>query len=167
MPAAARTLRARVCIPIASRWGRRLMSDVDSFWSKWSPVLLSILRIVVAFLFMAHGAQKLFGVPGAADHKVELMSLMGLAGCLELFGGGLLLLGLFTRPITFVLSGEMAFAYFMTHAPQGILAGAEPGRGGGVLLLRVPVPVGRRRRRVEPGPDPAQARGLTLRRLPA
>lgn len=95
------------------------MSDVGSFWSKWSPQLLSVLRIIVAFLFMQHGAQKIFGVPGAGDHKVELASLMGLAGCLELFGGGLILLGLFTRPIAFLLAGEMAFAYFMAHAPQG------------------------------------------------
>ncbi len=94
------------------------MSDVGSFWSKWSPVLLSILRIVVAFLFMEHGAQKLFGAFGA-DHKVELMSLMGSAGVLEFFGGLLVLLGLFTRPVTFILSGEMAFAYFMAHAPGG------------------------------------------------
>jgi putative oxidoreductase len=95
------------------------MSEVSAFWSKWSPVLLSLLRIVTAFLFMQHGAQKLLGFPGAGDHKVELMSLMGFAGCLELIGGGLLLVGLFTRPVAFVLSGEMAFAYFMVHAPQG------------------------------------------------
>ena len=95
------------------------MSDVGSFWSKWSAALLSVLRIVTAFLFMEHGAQKLLGVPGAADHKVALLSLMGFAGCLELIGGGLVLLGLFTRPIAFLLAGEMAFAYFMAHAPQG------------------------------------------------
>ncbi len=95
------------------------MSDANSFWSKWAPALLSVLRIVTAFLFMEHGAQKLFGVPGAADHTVALFSLMGFAGCLEFVGGGLVLLGLFTRPVAFVLSGEMAFAYFIAHAPQG------------------------------------------------
>ena len=95
------------------------MSDIGSFWSQRSPVLLSLLRIVAAFLFMQHGAQKILGWPGAGDHTVELASLMGVAGCLELFGGGLLLLGLFTRPVAFLLSGEMAFAYFMAHAPQG------------------------------------------------
>lgn len=94
------------------------MFEVSAFWSKWSPVLLSLLRIVTAFLFMQHGAQKLLGVPGAGDHKVELMSLMGFAGCLELIGGGLVLIGLFTRPVAFVLSGQMAVAYFMAHAPQ-------------------------------------------------
>jgi putative oxidoreductase len=95
------------------------MSDVSAFWSKWSPTLLSVLRIVVAFMFMQHGAMKLFGYPGAGDHKVELMSLMGFAGVLEFFGGVLMLLGLFTRPVAFILAGEMAFAYFMAHAPQG------------------------------------------------
>jgi len=95
------------------------MSDVSAFWSRWSPVLLSLLRIVTAFLFMQHGAQKLFGFPGAGDHKVEIASLMGVAGILEFFGGGLVLIGLFTRPVAFLLAGEMAFAYFMAHAPQG------------------------------------------------
>ena len=95
------------------------MSDVSAFWSKWSPALLSVLRIVTAFLFMQHGGMKLLGFPGAGDHKVELMSLMGFAGCLELIGGGLVLIGLFTRPVAFILAGEMAFAYFMAHAPQG------------------------------------------------
>jgi putative oxidoreductase len=95
------------------------MSEVSAFWSRWSAALLSVLRIVVAFLFMQHGAQKLFGVPGGGEHKVELASLIGFAGCLEFVGGGLILLGLFTRPVAFVLAGEMAFAYFMAHAPQG------------------------------------------------
>jgi putative oxidoreductase len=95
------------------------MTEVGSFWSRWSPALLSVLRIVVAFLFMQHGAQKILGFPGAGDHKVELASLMGFAGCLELIGGGLILVGLFTRPVAFLLAGEMAFAYFMAHAPQG------------------------------------------------
>lgn len=105
------------------------MSDVSAFWSKWSPVLLSILRIVAAFLFMQHGMQKLLGFPGAGDHKVELMSLMGFAGCLELIGGGLLLLGLFTRPVAFVLAGEMAFAYFMAHAPASFWPILNHGEG--------------------------------------
>lgn len=91
------------------------MAGKGFFWTQWSPVLLSLLRIVTALLFMQHGAQKLFGFPGGG-HTVELMSLMGLAGVLEFFGGLLVLLGLFTRPVAFILSGEMAFAYFMVHA---------------------------------------------------
>jgi putative oxidoreductase len=86
----------------------------------WSGRLLSLLRIVAAFLFIAHGAQKLFGWPANEPKQAaELMSLMGLAGVLETFGGLLLLLGLFTRPVAFILAGEMAVAYFMAHAPQG------------------------------------------------
>ena len=107
------------------------MSDVSTFWSKWSPALLSVLRIVVAFMFMQHGAMKLFGYPGAGDHKVELMSLFGLAGVLEFFGGALILLGLFTRPVAFILSGEMAFAYFIAHAPRGFF----PQVNGGTLAI--------------------------------
>jgi putative oxidoreductase len=86
----------------------------------WGARLLSILRIVAAFLFIAHGTQKLFGWPANEPQQTaELMSMAGLAGVLETFGGLLLLLGLFTRPVAFVLAGEMAVAYFMTHAPQG------------------------------------------------
>ena len=88
--------------------------------ASWGALLLSILRIVAAFLFMAHGTQKLFSWPADEPRQpVELMSMMGLAGLLETFGGLLLLLGLFTRPVAFVLAGEMAVAYFMAHAPRG------------------------------------------------
>jgi putative oxidoreductase len=87
---------------------------------RWRPRLLSALRIVAAFLFMAHGAQKLFAWPVAEPRDpVPLISIMGLAGVLEVFGGLLLLLGLFTRPVAFVLAGEMAVAYFLRHATQG------------------------------------------------
>jgi putative oxidoreductase len=85
----------------------------------WSPHALAVLRIMTALLFMAHGTQKLFGVPaGEQAMDIELFSLMGLAGILEFFGGLLVLIGLFTRPVAFVLSGFMAVAYFMAHAPQ-------------------------------------------------
>ena len=85
----------------------------------WAPRLLSLLRIVTAFLFMAHGAQKLLGFPAPMPKPLEPFSLLGLAGSLELVGGALLLLGLFTRPVAFILCGEMAFAYFMAHAGGG------------------------------------------------
>lgn len=88
--------------------------------ARWTPYLRSALRIMAAFLFMLHGTQKLFGVPSAeARPPVDLASLTGLAGVLETFGGALLLLGLFTRPVAFLLAGEMAVAYFKAHAPQG------------------------------------------------
>lgn len=86
----------------------------------WAPRLLSVLRIVAAFLFMAHGTQKLFGLPGSGQPMVtHLFTLFGTAGILETFGGSLLLLGLFTRPVAFLLSGEMAVAYFKQHAVAG------------------------------------------------
>lgn len=85
----------------------------------WGDRLLSVLRIVAAFLFMLHGTQKLFAFPVSEPREpAELFSLMGLAGVLEVFGGLLLLLGLFTRPVAFVLAGEMAVAYFKSHLPR-------------------------------------------------
>lgn len=78
------------------------------------------MRVVVAFLYMEHGSMKLLGYPPSDMFKgIHLFSLMGFAGVLELFGGALLFFGLLTRPVAFILSGEMAFAYFMAHAPHG------------------------------------------------
>lgn len=85
--------------------------------SVWAPKVLSVLRIMAALLFIAHGTQKLLGFP-ASDFSPGLLSLPWIAGVLELFGGAVLLVGLFTRPVAFVLSGQMAVAYFMAHAPQ-------------------------------------------------
>jgi putative oxidoreductase len=84
----------------------------------WAPRVLSILRIVAALIFMEHGTQKLLGFPPSDRPSPELFSLIGLAGLLELVGGALLVLGLFTRPVAFILSGEMAVAYWMAHAPR-------------------------------------------------
>jgi putative oxidoreductase len=86
----------------------------------WELRVLSILRIVVGLLYMQHGLNKLFDFPATPTHMpYRLFSLVpGLAGPLELFGGLLIVLGLFTRPVAFVLSGEMAFAYFMAHEPK-------------------------------------------------
>ena len=90
-------------------------------WTKASPYLLSILRIVAAFLFLCHGADKLFNLPAGPFTLIASAKLFtlapGLAGILEFGGGLLLLLGVFSRPIAFILSGEMAFAYFMAHFP--------------------------------------------------
>ncbi len=97
------------------------MSKMDAFYLQWSPRLLSVLRIVTAFLFIQHGSMKLLGFPPSeAFAGVKLFSLIGFAGVLELFGGLMVLFGLFTRPVAFILSGEMAFAYFMAHAPHGL-----------------------------------------------
>jgi len=91
----------------------------DPFVNIWSSRVLSVLRIVAGFLFMSHGMQKVLGFPAPQRAPFQLLSLTGLAGTLELFGGMLLLLGLFTRPVAFILSGEMAFAYFLAHAQHG------------------------------------------------
>ena len=88
------------------------------FFARFAPYLLSALRIAAAFTFMAHGTQKLFAFPGG--HRAELMSLVGLAGVLETFGGALMFVGLLTRPVAFILSGEMAYAYFKQHWPAGL-----------------------------------------------
>ena len=91
-----------------------------AFFETWRPRALAVLRIVTAYLLIPHGTAKLFGVPHqAAFDGLQLMSLIGLAGILEVGGGALLLIGLFTRPVAFVLCGFMAVAYFMAHASQG------------------------------------------------
>jgi putative oxidoreductase len=96
-------------------------SNLGTRWSAWAPQLRSALRIVAAFMFMQVGAMKLFGWPMAMPGGAPpLTSEMGIAGMLEVFGGGLVLLGLFTRPVAFLLSGEMAVAYFQFHAPQAL-----------------------------------------------
>jgi len=96
------------------------MANLDSFYATWTPRLLSVLRIIAGFLLMAHGAQKLFGFLAPPGMPAATMgSLMWVAGVLEFFGGLLILIGLFTRPVAFVLSGLMAVAYFMAHAPGG------------------------------------------------
>src|SRR5919107_5755559 len=88
--------------------------------ASWTPRLLSVLRIIVGFLLMPHGAQKLFGFLAPPGMPAAPMgSLMWVAGVLEFFGGLLFLIGLFTRPVAFILSGFAAVAYFMAHAPGG------------------------------------------------
>lgn len=87
---------------------------------EWTTRALALLRIVAGYLFLQHGSAKLLGVPHVATfNHVTLFSLIGLAGVLELVGGALVMIGLFVRPAAFVLSGEMAVAYFMAHAPRG------------------------------------------------
>jgi len=92
-------------------------------WSSWAPQMQSLLRIVAAAMFVTFGTMKLIAFPiGVPPHggTVPLISQVGLGGVLEVFGGALLLLGLFTRPVAFILAGEMAVAYFQFHAPKGL-----------------------------------------------
>ena len=98
------------------------MSLSPAVYATWSPRLLGLLRIILGFLFLQHGTAKLFGVPHVAMFDgLQLFSMMGAAGVIELVGGTLLLLGLFTRPVAFILSGQMAAAYFIAHAPANFL----------------------------------------------
>ncbi len=85
----------------------------------YQSILLSALRLISGLLMMQHGGQKVLGFPAPQKMPFDLMSQIGLAGILELAGGFLIAIGLFTRPTAFVLSGLMAVAYFMAHAPQG------------------------------------------------
>ena len=106
--------------------------NIVARWRAWAPQLLSVLRIVAAFLFVQFGTAKLFALPGPLIHgggAVPLGTLAGVAGLIETIGGALLLLGLFTRPVAFLVSGEMAVAYFHGHAPHGfwpVLNGGHP-----------------------------------------
>jgi putative oxidoreductase len=106
---------------------------------RWTSLVLSILRVVAAVILMQHGSQKLFhyppsGAPGPVAPLV-LMSQTGLAGILEFFGGMMLLLGLFTRPVAFILSGEMAVAYFQVHAPRAFLPIVNRGELAAILCF--------------------------------
>lgn len=91
---------------------------MENFFITWQPRVLSILRIVTAFMFMQHGGQKLFGYPAPQRNEFDFFTLSGVAGVLELVGGFLILIGLLTRPVAFILSGQMAVAYFIAHSPQ-------------------------------------------------
>ncbi|ABE63646.1 DoxX [Nitrobacter hamburgensis X14] len=95
---------------------------MDQLFSKWQPTALSLLRFMSGLLLMQHGTAKLFGFPSLpmfADLNVA--SLVGMAGIIELVGGALLVIGLFTRAAAFIASGMTAVAYFMVHAPQNFM----------------------------------------------
>jgi putative oxidoreductase len=94
----------------------------------WSPRMLSVLRIMTGLLFLEHGTQKFFAFPGPGPALTTLLVVQGL---LELVGGILILIGLFTRPVAFILAGDMAVAYFYAHAPRGFF----PTLNGGQLAI--------------------------------
>lgn len=105
------------------------MQNLDRF----TPYALAALRIIAALIFMEHGTQKLFGFPAAPDYiQPAVGSLMWIGGVLEFAGGILLLLGLFTRPVAFVVAGEMAVAYWMFHAPANVFPALN---GGDAAIL--------------------------------
>ncbi len=96
------------------------MDTIESAYDRWTARVLSLLRLVAAYLYLQHGTAKLLHVPHLAIFdQLRVLSLDGFAGMLEIVGSLLILLGLFTRPVAFILSGEMAVAYFFVHAGQG------------------------------------------------
>ncbi|HXQ42550.1 MAG TPA: DoxX family protein [Candidatus Udaeobacter sp.] len=127
------------------------MKRQPAWLAAWSPSMLSLFRAMTALLFLEHGTAKIFGFPHVAMFDgLSLVSLLGLTGAIEIAGSALLLLGIFTRPVAFLLSGEMAVAYFMDHAPSSfypLLNDGEPAvfycfaflylsvAGGGALSL--------------------------------
>jgi putative oxidoreductase len=105
---------------------------VDQTFARFQPVVLSLFRFVTGLVLFQFGVAKILKFPpGSSFAKVEITSLFGIAGLIELFFGALLLLGLFTRPVAFILSGEMAFAYFIEHFPRSLF----PIINGGSLAI--------------------------------
>lgn len=107
------------------------MAFVDVVGAVWAPRVLSVLRIIAALLFLEHGLQKLFSFPAPlplpAGEVLHPFTLLWYAGVIETVGSLLLAVGLFTRPVAFILSGEMAAAYFMAHAPRGFFPSLNGG----------------------------------------
>jgi putative oxidoreductase len=98
----------------------------------WRPHALSVLRIIMGLMIIQHGMAKIIGFPVVASFAdLKPLSLIGIAGLIELTGGALLILGLLTRPVAFIISGEMAFAYFIAHAPKSFF----PLMNGGTLAI--------------------------------
>jgi putative oxidoreductase len=107
-----------------------------AIFESWTPRALGALRIVAAFLFLQHGTAKLLHVPHVAMFdQLPALSLIGFAGMLEIVGSVLLLIGLFTRPAAFILSGEMAVAYFVGHAPHGNFLSPALNQGESAVLF--------------------------------
>ena len=106
----------------------------EGFYNTWTPRALGLLRLVTGYLFITHGTAKLLGFPAVKMFEgLQVFSMVGAAGILELAGGALIILGFFTRPVAFILSGEMAFAYFIGHAPKGSML--MPMLNGGELAV--------------------------------
>src|SRR5690242_3046272 len=101
-------------------------------FTRWAPYMLAILRIITALIFIEHGTQKFFAFPPSPNPGPALASLLGVQGLLELIGGFLILIGLFTRPVAFILAGDMAVAYFMVHAPRSAFPAVN---GGDAAIL--------------------------------
>ena len=132
------------------------MSGTLTLRSEWEPRVLSIVRIVAGLLYLQHGLNKMFNFPPTPTHvpyAENMFSLVpGVAGLIEVFGSLLLIFGLFTRPVAFIMSGEMAIAYFYAHQPRNFFPLLNAGERGNPVLLHLPLSVRRRRRLLEPRP---------------
>lgn len=109
--------------------------NLEATLNTYRPYALAALRVATALAFMAHGTQKLFGFPASQMGSPDLLSLMGIAGILEVFGGLAILLGLFTRPVAFILSGQMAYAFWFMHVSMGGTIIPVANGGDGALLF--------------------------------
>jgi putative oxidoreductase len=119
-------------VHLPGRRNRVTQMNTESL-NRFAPQALAVLRIVAALLYVLHGSQKLLAFPlGQMPGPVPLLSLFGIGGVLELVGGLLLLVGLFTRPVAFLLSGQMAVAYWMFHAPGSLY---PTNNGGDAAIL--------------------------------
>jgi len=107
------------------------MQTSNDFFAVWTPRAQALMRIIVAYVFMQHGTAKFFDIPALGFQGIQLFSLLGLAGVLEIAGGLLMILGLFTRPVAFILSG------FMAHAPKALLSPLQNGGEPAVLYCFV------------------------------
>jgi len=115
-------------------WSVDRLRGAESSDSRWAHTALGILRIAAGCLFIMHGLEKFFGVGGGRIDR-DIMTMRGLAGWLESFGGPLIILGLFTRPVAFILAGEMAVAYFRSWAPRGFWESfQQPGMEASILF---------------------------------
>jgi len=115
-------------------WSVDRLRGRESTNDRWAHTTLGVLRIVAGCLFLMHGIEKFFGVGGGRIDR-DIMSMRGLAGWLESFGGPLIIMGLFTRPVAFILSGEMAVAYFRSWAPRGFWQSfTQPGMEASILF---------------------------------
>src|SRR5262249_42442312 len=123
------THNAELWMPRSLQFSNRMRSDVSARTSMWADVTYALMRVVVGTLFLMHGLQKVFGLWGIP--QASLTSQFGIAGVIETLTGVLIIIGLFTTPAAFIASGEMAFAYFIAHAPRGTF----PIQNGGELAV--------------------------------
>lgn len=120
--------------------------------SRWTPYALSLLRIFVGLTFVQHGTHKYFNFPpGQSYQGINLATMQGRAGTIELIAGALILLGLFTRYAAFIAAGEMAVGYFMVHLPQSIFTARNGGEPAYLFCFYFPLPRFRRTGAYQPG----------------